>query len=194
MRGIRSGSDISRFALWKHTLGMEWGRDMVQRQQTHLEAASRGPGEQWQWPNLGTGTRRRDRLKPEPIHHLPVKSHSLQVATGISPPTCGPTQPGSAPHAPWRACRVLPAVHRPPGFGGGAFMPATRHTSRLSRRSQMAPTWCEHTLVSFCHLLLSLKNYISICFHTFVPSQPPLLEAYSMNPKAWTGHSWPPGT
>lgn len=135
------------------------------------------------------------------------QKEGLSETRAHSPPACEkPLSPGGHryfptylwPHTAWqcapRACRVLPAVHRPPGFGGGAFMPATRHTSRLSRRSQMAPTWCEHTLVSFCHLLLSLKNYISICFHTFVPSQPPLLEAYSMNPKAWTGHSWPPGT
>lgn len=45
---------------------------MVQGQQTHLLAVSRGPGEQWRWPDLGTGTRRRDYLKPEPIHRLPV--------------------------------------------------------------------------------------------------------------------------
>lgn len=50
----------------------------------------------------------------------------------------------------------------------------------------MPPTRCKYTLVSFCHLLLSLKNYISICFHTFLPSQPPLPEAYSMNPTSRT--------
>lgn len=51
----------------------------------------------------------------------------------------------------------------------------------------MGLTWCEDTLVSFCHLLLSLKHYISICFHTFLPSQPPLLEAPSTNPSWWAG-------
>nr|KAF6318617.1 hypothetical protein mPipKuh1_008617 [Pipistrellus kuhlii] len=37
------------------------------------------------------------------------------------------------PCPPWGACRFLSAAHWPPGFGGGAIMPAARRTSRLRR-------------------------------------------------------------
>jgi hypothetical protein len=59
------------------------------------------------------------------------------------------------------------AAGPPPGFGAGAILTAPRRTYGWAGRFHMAPTWCEYTLVSFCHLLLSLKNYISICFRTF---------------------------
>lgn len=56
-----------------------------------------------------------------------------------------------------------------------------RAHSGWARRSHAAPTWCEYTLVSFYHLLLSLKNYISICFHTPRPISLPA--GKDMNPK-----------
>ena len=92
------------------------------------------------------------------------------------------------------SARFLSAALGPPcclqatGVWQGS-QPASRRahiTAEPGGSSQMPPTRCEYTLVSFCHLLLSLKNYISICFHTFLPSQPPLLEAYSMNPTSRT--------
>jgi hypothetical protein len=83
------------------------------------------------------------------ISHPPVALHSLAARPSL-PVACAPAAAGP-----------------PPGFGAGAILTAPRRTYGWAGRFHMAPTWCEYTLVSFCHLLLSLKNYISICFRTF---------------------------
>lgn len=112
--------------------------------------------------------RSRDCVKAEPI-----KAQQPPGGQGSSPSTCGSRRP------PLLGARAtLPAAHGPPGLGGGAG----ERTAEQGGHSQMALTRCEYTLVSFCHLLLSLKHYISICFHTSLPSPPPLLEAHSTNP------------
>lgn len=83
------------------------------------------------------------------------------------------------------------------GWGEPAPQPPTHISAEPGPRSPMGLTWCEYTLVSFCHLLLSLKHYISICFHTSLPSQPPLLEAHSTDPSSWAGtfpHLLEPGS
>lgn len=81
-------------------------------------------------------------------------------------PACSP-RPGSVLPAPQPGSSLQVVA---PGPAGAARQP---HSVRYCRagRARVPPTWCEYTLVSFSHLLLSLKNYIPICFHTSLPSQ-----------------------
>ena len=134
---------------------------------THLEAGSRCPGEWWRGPGLG-------QQPLGPTGETESRAHGLPALGGLRPfpVTCGTAQPGSVPPSP-QACKSLPAIPRPPGLAGEpSRQPHGAHHGSAGR-SRMAPTWCEYTPVSFCHLLLSLKNYISICFHTFSsPSLP----------------------
>lgn len=124
----------------------EWGLNLEPMDHLHSAQKSQAQGSfqiQPRWPQV--------------FPHLPVALHSL----------------AARPTPPWGTSMFLPAARPAPGFGRGAIVTARRAHYGWARRSQMAPTWCEYTLVSFCHLLLSLKNYISICFHTFLPPNLP---------------------
>lgn len=101
-------------------------------------------------------------------------SGSHQVATGISHPpvavcslAAGPTPPRERASK-RAACSCLQLARLLVLAGEPSRQPHRAH-SGWARRAHTAPTWCEYTLVSLCHLLLSLKNYISICFHTPPP-------------------------
>lgn len=149
------------------------------------------------------GTNKRGCLTPEPTDCLAV-SGKARFGDAAGP------HPGGHryfpiylwPHTAWQHALPLPggpagSSLQLTGLQGLAGEPSGQpHGAHhgCAGCSQVAPTWCEHTLVSFCHLLLSLKNYISICFHTFVPSQPSFPEAYSTDPESHIGHCWPPGT
>ena len=144
---------------------------------------SRSPGEPWQWPGLGQpgggvgvrGAKSRDRLKTELREYLPIqKSPAAQVARAVPPvaPGSRPSPEGPRPSPSRQASRVW--------RGEPSCQPLKHITAEPG-----ALKWLRHganTLLSFCHLLLSLKNYISICFHAFLPSQPPLPEACSESP------------
>lgn len=94
-------------------------------------------------------------------------SRSRQVATGISHPPVAVQNWQQVPPLP-AACSCLQLAHLLVLAGEPLRQPHRAH-SGWAMRSRTAPTWCEYTLVSFYHLLLSLKNYISICFHTPPP-------------------------
>lgn len=149
-----------------------WARGAVQRER--LTRRPRGEAQGSRGSGLAegsTGGRPRAELAESGAGCLPGTRKALQQPVSL-----------------WLQAAALPSPEAtfllPAGLRDLAGEPSCQRLTHITAEPG-ALKWLRHganTLLSFCHLLLSLKNYISICFHAFLPSQPPLPEAHSTSP------------